>query len=444
MHANARVLLYSDTDNAGDLAGKLEQHGFQPLPATSREDALRIVTGRFPDIAIVDADRTAEGSQFRQDLRDLSPEGSMPTIVIGAADEATADDDSLQIEFLPAPFRDAELFSRLETLSRLVTMQGELTLRSETSELYGMEAPAHVARPDRISNSRVLLIADDDGQRDAVIDMIAPQKSLVAAVDVVTQPYEAIERLLQTEFDAVVAVRGDNAEGLLNLCRDLRHHANLFNMPLLVLCDDDDVMAHDQAYEAGASDVLELADAGPRLLPRLEHLVKQQRYRQAMQEVYRQSRHYAGNDALTGLFGHGYLHTHLQKQITECLARDKDLAIGFFDIARMSGFNGEYGYVAGDRLLRQIGGAIGGLVRAEDLPARFGGDKFCVVLPDTNMTSAAPVLHRIAGFINFTEFALLDVGDPVKVHLQTGCAGLQAGDTAESLIARARADSTGT
>ena len=145
MHANARVLLYSDTDNAGDLAGKLEQHGFQPLPATSREDALRIVTGRFPDIAIVDADRTAEGSQFRQDLRDLSPEGSMPTIVIGAADEATADDDSLQIEFLPAPFRDAELFSRLETLSRLVTMQGELTLRSETSELYGMEAPAHVA-----------------------------------------------------------------------------------------------------------------------------------------------------------------------------------------------------------------------------------------------------------------------------------------------------------
>jgi len=65
-------------------------------------------------------------------------------------------------------------------------------------------------------------------------------------------------------------------------------------------------------------------------------------------------------------------------------------------------------------------------------------------LPDTNMTSAAPVLHRIAGFINFTEFALLDVGEPVKVHLQTGCAGLQAGDTAESLIARARADSTGT
>ncbi len=443
MHANARVLLYSDTDDAGNLAGKLEQHGFRPLPATSREDALRIVTGRFPDIAIVDATRTDQGGQFRQDLRDLSPEGSMPTIVIGTTDAATADDDGLQIEFLPAPFRDAELFSRLDTLARLVTMQGELALRSETSELYGVEAPAHVARPDRISDSRILLIADDDSQRGAVTDMITSQKSLVTAVDVVTHPYEAIERLLQADFDAVVAVRGDDAEGLLNLCRDLRHHANLFNMPLLVLCHDGDATAHDQTYEAGASDVLDLSDAETRLLPRLEHLVKQQRYRQAMQEVYRESRHYAGNDALTGLFGHGYLHAHLQKQITECLARDKDLAIGFFDIAQMSGFNGEYGYVAGDRLLRQIGGAIGGLVRAEDLPARFGGDKFCVVLPDTDMASAAPVLHRIAGVINFTEFALPDVGEPVKVHLQTGCAGLQAGDTAENLIARARADAAG-
>lgn len=441
MHANARVLLYTDTDNAGDLADKLEQHGFQPLPATSRQDALRIVTGRYPDIAIVDAAANSEGARFRQDLRDLRPEGSMPTIVIGTADDAP--DGGLQTEFLPAPFRDAELFSRLETLARLVTMQGELSLRAETSQLYGLEAPMPVAQPDTVADSQILLIATDAGQGRTITDMIAGPGDTTTKVETVAQPYEAIERLLAAPFDAVVALRDDDAESLLNFCGDLRNHANLFNMPLLVLSQGDDDTAHDQAYEAGASDVLDLADAGPRLLPRLQHLVKQQRYRRAMQDVYREGRHYAGNDALTGLFGHGYLHAHLQKQITECLARDKDLAIGFFDIAQMSGFNGEYGYVAGDRLLRQIGGAIGGLVRAEDLPARFGGDKFCVVLPDTDMASAAPVLHRIAGVINFTEFALPDVGEPVKVHLQTGCAGLQAGDTAENLIARARADAAG-
>ena len=127
----------------------------------------------------------------------------------------------------------------------------------------------------------------------------------------------------------------------------------------------------------------------------------------------------------------------------ECRSREKDLAIGFFDIADMIGLIGQYGYVASDRLLRQIGSAIGNFVRAEDLPARYGGDKFCVVLPDTDLTAAAPVLHRIASVINMTDFAVMDVGEPIRVRLQTGCAMFQADDSAESLMARARADANG-
>jgi two-component system, cell cycle response regulator len=433
MHANARVLLYSNTNDASDLAGRLKEQGFEPLPASSRDDALRIVAGRYPDIAIVEAAKSEESTRFRQDLQDLRPDGGIPTIVIGAADETS--DDTLQIEFLPAPFRDAELFARLGTLARLVTMQGELALRSETSEIYGLKVPDHVAPESEVADSRILVIASDEAVQRTVTGMIAP----IAQTEAVSQPYEAIERLLQDPFDAVVAVRADDAQGLLDFCRDLRNHANLFNMPLLVLGDGNDA-ANDQAYDAGASDVLDLSSEAARLQPRLDHLVRQQRYRLAMQEVYREGRHISATDALTGLFGHGYLHTHLQKQIEECRSRDKDLAIGFFDIDDMTDINGKYGYAAGDQLLRQIGGAIGGLVRAEDLPARFGGDKFCIVLPDSDQNSARPVLQRITGLINLTEFAVRDIGEPIRVHLQTGCAALQADDSAESLIARARAD----
>ena len=104
IHTNAWVLLCSDTDNTGNLAGKLEKRGFQSLPVTSREDTLRIVTGRFLDVDIVDSERTPESNKFRQDLRDLAPEGSMPTIVISTANKTTPDDDSLQIEFCPRHF----------------------------------------------------------------------------------------------------------------------------------------------------------------------------------------------------------------------------------------------------------------------------------------------------------------------------------------------------
>jgi ActR/RegA family two-component response regulator len=120
MHANARVLLYSDTDNSGELAGKLEKRGFLPLPASSHEDALRIVNGEYPDIAIVNATSGDQGGRLRDELRALRPDGGIPTIVIGPGTETP--EDNLQTECLPAPFRDAELFSRLQVLSRLVTM----------------------------------------------------------------------------------------------------------------------------------------------------------------------------------------------------------------------------------------------------------------------------------------------------------------------------------
>ncbi|MFP6746590.1 MAG: diguanylate cyclase [Alphaproteobacteria bacterium] len=431
MHASARVLLFSDPTNTGDLAGKLEQRGYQPLPAHSREDALRIITGRYPDIAIVNA-ADGEGMRFRHDLNDLRPDGGIPTIVIGATEKLREDDP--QVEFLPAAFRDSELFSRLKVLARLVTMQGELALRSETSQLYGLEAPAQAVAPSEIIDAKILVIAGEESRRDAISKMIAP----LATADGVKRPHEGMERLLQDRFDAVIAVGWDDDGELLDFCRQLRNHANLFNMPLLVLNDGSDAAEPDKVYEAGASEVLSFGAEPDRLLPRLHHLVRQQRYRQNMQDVYRESRHYAATDSLTGLFGHGYLHTHLQKQILECRSREKDLTVGFFDIADMTGFNAQYGYVAGDRLLRQIGGAIGGFVRAEDLPARFGADKFCIVLPDTELASADPVLYRIASVINMTEFAIMDITEPVKIHLQTGSAMLRPGDSAESLVARAR------
>ena len=104
MHANARVLLFSDQTDTGDLAGKLEQRGYQPLPATTREDAVRIVTGRYPDIAIVNTAASEEGALFRWDLHELRPDGQLPTIVIGG--ETGVVEDKLQVEHPPAAFRD--------------------------------------------------------------------------------------------------------------------------------------------------------------------------------------------------------------------------------------------------------------------------------------------------------------------------------------------------
>jgi len=104
----------------------------------------------------------------------------------------------------------------------------------------------------------------------------------------------------------------------------------------------------------------------------------------------------------------------------------------------MDRINAAYDYAAGDTLLRQMGTVITRLVRGEDLPTRFGGRKFCVVMPGTPLDEAQAMLRRIAGVVSFTKFALPNVDRPLMVRLVKGSTGLQADDTSAAPIARAR------
>jgi two-component system cell cycle response regulator len=60
------------------------------------------------------------------------------------------------------------------------------------------------------------------------------------------------------------------------------------------------------------------------------------------------------------------------------------------------------------------------------------------MLPDSPLSEASLVINRIAGVLAYTDFAVRDVYEPVKVWVRVGSAELTDGDTAESLIARAR------
>ena len=87
--------------------------------------------------------------------------------------------------------------------------------------------------------------------------------------------------------------------------------------------------------------------------------------------------------------------------------------------------------------MRQTGSLIGRLVRGEDLTARYGGQTFCVVMPETGYEDASMVLRRIANIVSKTELGVMTDKDPVTVHLRLGCVMLEPGDSAEKLLAKA-------
>jgi diguanylate cyclase (GGDEF)-like protein len=112
------------------------------------------------------------------------------------------------------------------------------------------------------------------------------------------------------------------------------------------------------------------------------------------------------------------------------------LAVVAFAIARMGRINQTFGYAAGDRVLAQLGSLLARTGRADDLPARFGDDRFCVVVNGAAGREARTVADRIAAIVTQTPFAV-GGGQSIGIELRTGVAQLSHGDDAGSLIARA-------
>lgn len=104
----------------------------------------------------------------------------------------------------------------------------------------------------------------------------------------------------------------------------------------------------------------------------------------------------AVTDPLTGLAKRRALDRRLAEEWQRAVRGGTPLSLLFFDIDRFKLFNDTYGHAAGDEVLAFVAGRIAaGSRRATDLAARFGGEEFAVVLPDTALDAATRIAEKI-------------------------------------------------
>jgi len=101
-------------------------------------------------------------------------------------------------------------------------------------------------------------------------------------------------------------------------------------------------------------------------------------------------------DGLTGLANRRYMDTHLQKAIKLCSRYTQPLSIVLIDIDYFKKYNDLYGHLAGDSCLKKISKVLTrGLSRPLDLACRYGGEEFCLILPDTDTAGAESLAVNI-------------------------------------------------
>ncbi|MDR2305485.1 MAG: GGDEF domain-containing protein [Treponema sp.] len=100
-------------------------------------------------------------------------------------------------------------------------------------------------------------------------------------------------------------------------------------------------------------------------------------------------------DVKTGLFNHGFFMTRLGEELARARREKYSSSVIVIDVDKFKDFNDTFGHLAGDRVLECLAVAIKQSVRTGDVPSRFGGEEFTVLLPNTAKDVAFTVAERL-------------------------------------------------
>src|SRR5439155_9845205 len=112
----------------------------------------------------------------------------------------------------------------------------------------------------------------------------------------------------------------------------------------------------------------------------------------------------AETDPVTWLFNRRHFDRRLEAETNRALRAEHLLALLMIDVDRFKHYNDHYGHRVGDLVLKAVASALKQAVRLYDVPTRYGGDEFAVILPDADTEAATRVARRI---LEKTELASL-------------------------------------
>ncbi|MBM7060605.1 diguanylate cyclase [Pseudomonas sp. UL073] len=140
------------------------------------------------------------------------------------------------------------------------------------------------------------------------------------------------------------------------------------------------------------------------------------KHKKALREVSR-------TDSLTRLFNRGYWKECLQLEFEQCRYLQQTASLALIDVDHFKATNDRHGHIAGDSVLFTVGEQIRACLRSEDLAGRYGGDEFCICLPNTSPDLARDILERLRDQVAALRFKQ---APELRVSLSIGIAGYSA------------------
>jgi diguanylate cyclase (GGDEF)-like protein len=150
--------------------------------------------------------------------------------------------------------------------------------------------------------------------------------------------------------------------------------------------------------------------------------------------LFQKTRELSITDEITPLYNFRHFHQALDRELKLIHRYGGSLSLLFVDLDRFKPINDQYGHLRGSRTLREVGFLIRAAVRETDIPARYGGDEFVVILPQTDGASARVLAEKLRRLVEGHTF-LQEEGINARLGASLGVATYPGeAETKEALI----------
>src|ERR1700710_777077 len=424
----ARILVVDDIEaNVRLLEAKLSAEYYEVITASDGPTALALAAAEHPDIVLLDVMMPGmDGFEVCRRLKDDPATRHIPVVLITALDgrsdriaglEAGAD------EFLTKPIDDVTLFARVRSLTRLKLVIDELREREASGRRMGVIGG--VASRLGGVGGRILVVDDHERQAQRVCSELAVEHRPV----VETTPENALIAARGPVDLIIVNAAAKTFDGL-RFAAQIRSDEGTRSLPILAIVDFDERPRLVKALEIGVNDVLPRPIDPQELAARVKTQIRRKRYTDYLRENLDQSLELAVTDQLTGLHNRRYMESQLDALVRRAVLGGSDpVALLVIDIDHFKKINDSFGHGVGDEVLREFAVRLASNVRAIDLPVRFGGEEFVVVMPDTELEHAHRIAERIRLHVAGSPFRVLGGEELLTVTISIGvAASLGEGD----------------
>ncbi|MFQ5955657.1 MAG: PleD family two-component system response regulator, partial [Kiloniellales bacterium] len=402
----ARVLIVDDhLPNVRLLEAKLTAEYFDVVTANDGPSALTQVERHSPDIILLDVMMPGmDGYEVCKRLKDDPKSMHIPVVMVTALRDAPDRVHGLEVgadDFLTKPVNDTALLARVRSLIRLKLMMDEWRQREQTSGELGVFNDHATMATENTLNARILVVEDRDIEADKIRETLAQDRH---HLDCLSSDAEANERALRNDYDLIIISLALRGQDPLRLCSQLRSAEQTRQVPILLVGDEQGMSRVAKGLDLGANDYLLRPMDRNELLARTRTQIRRRRYQDRLRANYQNSLAMALTDSLTGLYNRRYLVAHAARLVERTRAAAKPLAVLLIDIDHFKQVNDNHGHAVGDEVLRQVAARMNRSIRTVDMLARFGGEEFVVLMPNTRVDLARMVAGRLHETIANTPF----------------------------------------